>query len=148
MRLYFAAPLFCDSERDFNAALAAKIEALGYQVFLPQENGEEFDLTLKSSEPEVWAQTIFELDRDEVFAADVVLCILDGRVPDEGTCVELGLAYARREATGSPSHILGYTTDFRVFSPAGLNAMVTGALDEVLRDEDSLLQRLRDLARS
>ena len=28
MRLYFAAPLFCDSERRFNSDLAEKIEAL------------------------------------------------------------------------------------------------------------------------
>lgn len=148
MRLYFAAPLFCDSERDFNAALAAKIEALGYEIFLPQENGQELNLTLDKSGSEAWAQAIFELDRDEVFAADVVLCIIDGRVPDEGMCVELGLAYAHRHATGRPRHILGYTTDFRVFSPAGLNAMLTGALDEVLRDEASLLARLRELLRS
>lgn len=39
MRLYFAAPLFSVQEREFNARLAASIEALGFDVFLPQRAG-------------------------------------------------------------------------------------------------------------
>ena len=38
--------------------------------------------------------------------------------------------------------------NFRVFSPAGLNAMVSGALDEVLHDERSLLSRLREIRKA
>lgn len=145
MRLYFAGPLFCGSERVFNADLAAKIAALGYDLFLPQDNTEEIGFTFEEKGAQAWSQAIFELDRDEVFAADVVLFVLDGRVPDEGMCVELGLAYAHRVHTGRPRHLLGYSTDFRVFSPAGLNAMLSGALDEVLRDESSLLERLGEI---
>ncbi len=148
MRLYFAGPLFCLSEREFNVGLAARIEALGYEVFLPQNNAQETGLTIDDAGPEAWSQAIFDLDRNGVFAADVVLFILDGRVPDEGMCVELGLAYARRTQTGRPRHLVGYSTDFRVFSPAGLNAMVSGALDEVLHDERSLLSRLREIRRA
>ncbi len=37
--LYFAAPLFSESERAFNAALTAEIERLGFTVFLPQRDG-------------------------------------------------------------------------------------------------------------
>jgi nucleoside 2-deoxyribosyltransferase len=147
MRLYFAAPLFCDAEWAFNARLAAKIEALGYDVFLPQERSDETGLNLEAMGREAWAQAIFEQDRDGVFESDVVLFILDGRVPDEGMCVELGLAYASRAHTGKPRHLIGYTTDLRVFSPAGLNAMLSGALDVVLRDEESLLTRLRGVVR-
>lgn len=36
MKLYFAAPLFCDAEREFNEKLTNQIELLGYEVFLPQ----------------------------------------------------------------------------------------------------------------
>ena len=45
MRLYFAGPLFCESERVFNARLAAEIEKLAYDVFLPQRDGLEADQT-------------------------------------------------------------------------------------------------------
>ena len=37
--LYFAAPLFSESERIFNAALTREIERLGFTVFLPQRDG-------------------------------------------------------------------------------------------------------------
>lgn len=145
MRLYFAGPLFCDSERQFNANLAEKIRALGYDVFLPQEGGLETGQTLESMGPDAWSRAIFELDRDAVFASDVVLFILDGRVPDEGMCVELGLAYADRMHRTMSRKLIGYSTDFRLFSRAGLNAMLAGALDEVLHDELSLLARLREI---
>ena len=148
MRLYFAGPLFCESERRFNSDLAAKIEALGYEVFLPQAGGLETDLTLESMGAEAWSQAIFDLDRDAVVASDVVLFVLDGRVPDEGMCVELGLAYADRMHRDTSRRLIGYSTDFRVFSPAGLNAMLTGALDEVLYDEASLLKRLSEIRQS
>jgi nucleoside 2-deoxyribosyltransferase len=39
MRLYVAGPLFSDAERAFNAGLAAAIERLGIEVFLPQREG-------------------------------------------------------------------------------------------------------------
>ena len=39
--LYFAAPLFSQAELEFNARLAAEIEKLGIQVFLPQRDGIE-----------------------------------------------------------------------------------------------------------
>jgi hypothetical protein len=39
-RLCFAAPLFSEAERVFNAALTARIEALGIDVFLPQRDAE------------------------------------------------------------------------------------------------------------
>jgi len=145
MRCYLAGPLFCDSERAFNARLAAKIEALGYLVFLPQRDGLESDSTLESMGSEAWSQAIFDLDRDAVLACDVLLCILDGRVPDEGMGVELGLAYADRLHDNEHRKIVGYTTDFRVFSPAGINAMLTGALDEVFHDETALLERLGEI---
>ncbi len=41
MRVYFAGPLFCEAERVFNLRLAEKLEAKGYQVFLPQRDGVE-----------------------------------------------------------------------------------------------------------
>ena len=75
---------------------------------------------------------------------DVLLCILDGRVPDEGMGVEIGLAHADRHHKNKSRKLIGYSTDWRVFSPAGINAMLAGALDEVHHDEVALLARLRE----
>ena len=146
-RLYFAAPLFSEAERDFNVALTARIEALGYDVFLPQRDGFEKQGSqhATSSVQEV-ARQIFAVDRSEVYRSDVLLAVLDGRVPDEGVAVELGLAYAEREHVGGSRHIIGLMTDWRVAFPSEpLNAMLYGALDELHTDVDAVLARLAEL---
>ena len=113
--------------------------------FFPQRDGLESDQTLETMGPEAWSQAIFDLDRDRVFGSDVFLCILDGRVPDEGLALEIGLAYADRHHANPERHLIGYSTDWRVFSPAGINAMLFGALDEIVRDEVGLLARLAEI---
>jgi len=145
MRLYFAGPLFNTNELAFNACLAALIEALGYDVYLPQRDGFEPGLALEVIGTKEGAQAIFDLDRDNVLACDVLLCILDGRVPDEGMAVELGLACADRIHHKPDRTLIGYSTDWRHQSSAGFNAMLVGALDEIHHDEAALLNRLREL---
>jgi nucleoside 2-deoxyribosyltransferase len=145
MLLYFAAPLFNASELAFNARLAEAIEQLGFEVFLPQREGLELIPDLKCAGYDTVAETIFTLDWDTVRACDVLLCILDGRVPDEGVAVEIGLGYADRFHNKPDRHLIGYATqDFHVFGE-GLNPMLAGALDEIYGDEDSLLERLRSI---
>jgi len=155
-RLYFAAPLFSDAERAFNAALTERIEALGIEVFLPQRDGFEKQGAQRAERPdeqgtgphaslrvEEVARAIFAKDRDEVYRSDILLVVLDGRVPDEGAAVELGLAYADRDRRGIERPILGLMTDWRsAFPNEPLNAMLFGALDEVHLTTDSLLERL------
>ena len=145
MRLYFAAPLFSVPERAFNAHLAASIEALGFEVFLPQRDGYEGPLDPEVvGSPEV-ARRIFELDTQQVLACDVLLAILDGRVPDEGMAVEVGLAYADRLHQNRQRKLIGLSTDFLRGGPA-INAMLVGSLDEIYSDEPALLERLREIA--
>jgi len=63
MRVYFAGPLFCEAERVFNLRLAEKLEAKGYQVFLPQRDGVEIEQPSYNKTPKDELQkTIFELD--------------------------------------------------------------------------------------
>ena len=63
MRLYFAGPLFSVQEREFNARLTTSIEALGFDVYLPQRDGYEGPMDRAViNQPEV-AQKIFDLDR-------------------------------------------------------------------------------------
>jgi hypothetical protein len=87
----------------------------------------------------------FELDKQKVFESDVFLFVLDGRVPDEGACVELGLAYAHRELTGRDKLIVGLHTDTRsAFVGSKLNPMVGVPLDYVVEDEETVLRALED----
>jgi nucleoside 2-deoxyribosyltransferase len=141
MRLYFAGPLFSLQEREFNTRLAASIEALGFDVFLPQRDGYE-----GPNDPELIAQPevgkrIFELDKSHVLACDVLLCILDGRVPDEGMAVEIGLAHADRLHHNRHRKLIGLSTDFLRGGDA-INPMLSHALDEIYSTEANLLERL------
>lgn len=145
MLVYFAAPLFSVGERQYNERLTHQIEALGYHVFLPQRDGAE-----RTSPPynamtgEEWSRAVFQLDVEQLLAADIVVMLLDGRVPDEGACVELGIAYAQKVLQPSRKLLLGLHTDRRgAFPGTKLNAMIQGALDEVAPDEDTLLQQLQ-----
>ena len=92
-RIYFAAPLFNEAEREYNLKLVTLLESYGYEVFLPQRDG-FLAPELEGKTEEEKTEMIFRKDRDEVLKADILFMVLDGRVPDEGACVELGIAYA------------------------------------------------------
>jgi nucleoside 2-deoxyribosyltransferase len=146
MLIYFAGPLFNDAELQFNAQLTAKLERLGFQVFLPQREGFELNKPDQSLSDDERAKRIFELDRDFVFKSDILLFILDGRVPDEGAALELGLAYAQTYLLGHQKRLIGYMTDRRAFSQyRKLNAMLEQALERVFTDEAELLNFLKKL---
>jgi len=144
MRVYFAGPLFCEAERAFNLRLAEKLEANGYQVFLPQRDGVESEkFPYNELANDELQQTIFELDRDKVLQADIFLFVLDGRVPDEGACVELGFAYEQKHLLQHDKLLIGLHTDMRGAFPGGkLNAMINGALDCIIGDEKELIAEI------
>jgi len=145
MHLYFAAPLFSNAELQYNEALTARIEAIGYAVYLPQRDGPEKGRPpYNILAPDVRRRTIFETDRDHVLAADVLLMVLDGRVPDEGACFELGVAYTQQYLTGQQKLLIGLHTDARAaFVSAKLNPMLGVPLAYIAADEEDLLARLR-----
>lgn len=145
MRIYFAAPLFSQAERQFNQRLTHGLEAQGFSVFLPQRDGFEKDKPAhKAMTQEERASAIFHLDKGEIFACDIFLFILDGRVPDEGACLELGLAYSHRELQGHKRLLIGLQTDGRAASPEfKINPMLRVPLDYLASDEETLLQVLQ-----
>ena len=56
--------------------------------------------------------------------------ILDGRVPDEGAAVELGIAYAHKELAMPEKRLVGLMTDVRAsFISAKLNPMLAVPLE-------------------
>jgi nucleoside 2-deoxyribosyltransferase len=146
MLIYFAAPLFCQAELAFNLQLTVKLEERGFTVFLPQRDG------LESSKPpynemtnDEQRQAIFVLDRDKILDADVFLFVLDGRVPDEGACVELGIAYGQKHLLQQDKLIIGLQTDSRAaYLGAKLNAILHGSLDYVADNEYDLIAALEE----
>ena len=144
MRVYFAGPLFCEAEKVFNLRLTEKLEAKGYQVFLPQRDGVEIQKPPYNKTPNDELQkTIFELDRDKLLQADIFLFVLDGRVPDEGGCVELGVVYGQKHLLQQNKLLIGLHTDMRGAFPSGkLNAMINGALDFTMGDEEELIAKM------
>lgn len=130
MQVYFAAPLFCMSELQFNEDVAGLLEEAGHDVFLPQRDGmestdlEDYD-DIETTEEMMDA--IFDLDQRQVGEADVLTAVLDGRTVDEGVALEIGMAYAR----GIP--VIGLRTDRRAFGiDEPVNAMVWGACEEIV----------------
>ncbi|MGI6264841.1 MAG: nucleoside 2-deoxyribosyltransferase [Acutalibacteraceae bacterium] len=139
-RVYFAGPLFNQAEKDFNARLAKVLEDHGYQVFLPQRDGIEAALLEGKTEEEL-VDMIFSLDAGEVKKADILFMNLDGRVPDEGACVELGIAYA------SGKRCYGFKTDTRsVELGLDLNPMIAGCMTRIFHnfDGDKLIGEIEE----
>jgi len=150
MVIYFAGPLFSQAERAFNSRLATTLEEHGYTVFLPQRDGfGPDDLPGPGMTEDEIIQAIFTLDRAKVLESDVLLFVLDGRVPDEGACVELGLAYGQKYLLHKSKLLIGLHTDARAaFKWAKRNALIDGALDCIVRDEDELLAVLESTRQS
>ena len=138
-KVYFAAPLFCKSEKDFNVELVELLEEYGYEVFLPQRDG-YLAAELEGKTEEELTRMIFDKDYEEVLKADIVFILLDGRVPDEGACVELGIAYANHK------RCYGFKSDSRtVEMKLDLNPMISGCLEKLFYnlDGDALIEELR-----
>jgi nucleoside 2-deoxyribosyltransferase len=136
-RVYYAASLFNEAEREFNRKVVSMIHDLGYSTWFPQEDVglltdfiEKDGMTLEEARSH-----IFELNIREVQACDLVVFCLDGRVPDEGACIEAGIAW------GMDKRVIALKTDFREGEPGGNNIMIDGIVAELA----NTLDELRDL---
>ena len=124
MRIYLAGPLFTPIEREFIEVIADKLER-AYTVYVPHRDGllVEEQLIRGLNQSEVY-HAVYQRDINEIQKCDVLLAILDGRVPDEGVCVEIGYA----KALGK--RIIGLKTDVRSALPWGNNPMIDGCIDQ------------------
>lgn len=137
-KVYFAGLMFNESEKDFNLKIVKVLEDHGYEVFLPQRDGIEAAMLEGKTEEEL-IKMIFELDADEVQKADILFMNLDGRVPDEGACVELGIAYANGK------RCYGFKTDTRTIErELELNPMISGCMIKIFQnyDGDQLIKEI------
>lgn len=129
-RIYFAGPLFCKSEKDFNAQLTAILEDAGYDVFLPQRDGFEA-AQLQGLSPKEVCDKIFNKDTSEIKDCDIFFMILDGCVPDPGACVELGIAHSLDK------RCYGFKTDTRSLElNVDLNPLIEGCFSKIFKDTD------------
>jgi nucleoside 2-deoxyribosyltransferase len=142
--IYFAAPLFSKAERNFNENLTSKIESFDFKVFLPQRDSAELDKSPFNGMTQAESnKAIFDLDIRQVLSCDIFISVLDGRVPDEGACFELGIAYNQNK------HIIGLDTYMRAsFIDSKLNAMIEGAFGKIFTSEKELIDYLSEFPRA
>ncbi|MGH3867786.1 MAG: nucleoside 2-deoxyribosyltransferase [Pseudonocardiaceae bacterium] len=119
MNAYIAAPLFSQAEKDFNLRVDAVLRSLDLDTFLPQRDGSEAArLVRQGMDERTVRQRLFDLDCAAIDDCALFVFVLDGRVPDEGACVELGMAFAR----GKPC--FGLQTDSRRFGGTDSNNLM------------------------
>ena len=138
-KIYFAGPLFSHAEREYNLKMAELLESYGYEVFLPQRDG-IMEPDMEGKDGDEIAAMIFEEDVREILNADIVFMILDGRVPDEGACVELGIAYANNK------RCYGFKTDMRSAGQGlDLNPMISQCFIRIFKntDGDKLIEEFK-----
>lgn len=138
-KIYFAGPLFSEAEKIFNEKLVNIIEEFGYEVFLPQRDGYEA-VKLKNLTEADKSKLVFKKDIGEIEKADIFFMVLDGRIPDEGACVELGYAYAKGK------NCYGIRTDARAFElDLSMNPMISGCFIHIIDCKDkNICERIKE----
>lgn len=104
MKIYFAAPMFAESERFYNQMVVDEIREAypKADIYLPQENLAINDKTAYAN-----SEMIALADTEKVLESQLMIAILDGLAIDAGVASEIGVAYAK----GIP--VLGLYTDSR-----------------------------------
>lgn len=149
LTVYCSGPLFSPEERAAMAEIAAVLQNAGFGTFLPQRDGlEPVFLPFLNSPLNISALGLSKLADRSVFRfdlhqlvnhCDVLVMNVNGRVPDEGACVEAGIAFA----LGKP--VVLYKDDARTVFNGLDNAMLTGLTAvEVVRDLAGIPARVRE----
>jgi nucleoside 2-deoxyribosyltransferase/predicted secreted protein len=131
-RVYLAAPLFSEAERSYNVVLAALLRQHLFEVYVPQETGDD---TAHRDMPE--HVRIYEQNKKALLEADLVVAVIDGADADSGTAWEMG--YAR----GLNKPVIAIRTDFRrVGTHEHVNLMLEQSAT-LVTSRDELLKRLK-----
>lgn len=127
-RIYLAAPLFSEAECTYNASIAELLRSHYYEVFLPQETGDNHAVRDRHEHVR-----IFNRNKRAIRDADIIVAIIDGADADSGTAWEMGYAAALKKP------VIALRTDFRM---AGSHERVNLMLEEaskVVTDKNALL---------
>jgi hypothetical protein len=144
--------MFVQAEVEYNLRLAAKLRALGFEVYCPNESEPVNDKT----RTDITARTVYDFDIAELEASNVLLCQVS---EDSGTNWEAGYfdCLSKRVDPSRYYGIVGLATDIRLQTrpdpnkpgvenlSVALNALVVGGLQSSLgiyTTEDEALARL------
>jgi nucleoside 2-deoxyribosyltransferase len=131
VKVFLAAPLFSEAEREFNSKIAKRLRENGFEVWLAQEAPFIEQGTHREK------KMIYEGDISALKSSDVVVAVLDGAVVDAGVAYEMGYA----KALGKP--VLGLKTDHRTFSRMEeVNLMLEVPLTKICKSLDNLIDLL------
>jgi len=101
-RVYLAAPLFSEAERSYNSSVAGLLRKNLFEVYLPQEAGDDQDTRTREEQKRIFSQ-----NRNVIENADIIVAIIDGADADSGTAWEMGYAHALGK------RVIAVRTDFR-----------------------------------
>jgi len=137
MKIYLAAPVFSQQERQYNRRLAKKLTTLlpRSEVILPQD----FRTAGASFNDRRYLEAIFRQCAAALKATDIVVALLDGADADSGVAYEVGFARAMGKS------VLGVRTDYRQSQEKGLNMMLAHGCTNVVC-QMSFNENLDDLA--
>jgi len=130
--VYLAAPLFSESERSYNLVVAGQLRNNFFDVYLPQEAGDDSDTRNKEEQVRIFSENLRALKN-----ADIIVSIIDGADADSGTAWEMGYAYANGK------QLIALRTDFRI---SGRHEKVNLMLEEsasVVTNIGSLLEAVK-----
>ena len=130
-RVYLAAPLFSEAERNFNELVARCLRDQYFYVHLPQKIGDSSASRDEDEHTRIYRENLRALED-----ADVIVAVIDGADADSGTAWEMGYA----KALGK--RIIALRTDFR---RAGINEKVNLMLEQSATVVNSLEELLRVL---
>jgi nucleoside 2-deoxyribosyltransferase len=135
--IYYAAPLFTEAERAWNAGNAERLRRRfpQAQLLMPQEFCAPFDH--HPERPDFAG--IYRACLEQLQRAEIVLCVLDGADADSGTCFEAGFAVAR----GIP--VIALRTDWRPAEDGGGNCMLVRSCRALCRTISEAEQALAAL---
>jgi nucleoside 2-deoxyribosyltransferase len=130
-RVYLAAPLFSVAERRYNYHLAKVLRTNLFEVYLPQDTGDDSHDRERSAH-----QAIFKKNLAALEAADLLVAVIDGADADSGTAWEMGYAFAK----GIP--VISIRTDFRMTGHQEHVNLMLEKSSAIVRSEEELLSRL------
>jgi nucleoside 2-deoxyribosyltransferase len=134
MKVFLAAPLFSEAERDFNSKVAKRLRDEGFQVWLAQESPFTHEGTSKEK------KKIYEEDISALKTCDVLVAVLDGVEVDSGVAFEMGYA----ASLGKP--MIGLKTDHRTFSKMeDVNLMLEVPLTKLCSGIDDVITELKSI---
>jgi len=114
--VYLAAPLFSEAEKAFNLVISDLLTSHFFQVYLPQDVGDDNHYRDGEEHKHIFDSHIKALD-----STDILVAVIDGADADSGTSWEMGYAYR----LGIP--VYAVRTDFRI---AGHHELVNLMLEQ------------------